>query len=134
MTDNSLKQWVVMHLKHKDLLKKEIIEIRDDEKKLFVKTSRGAWTVHVREHLDNVPLIGDDLKTMIFCFNTEKNKEWLLSHWKELKKEGVTLYFVNPSSVTERFWAITPLVHSLVADESNLRQGIQSLFETVQEV
>ena len=134
MSDNGFKQWVVMHLKHKDLFRKEITELREDDKKVFVRTEKGVWIVHVREHLvDSVP-IGDDLKTMIFCLNTSKNKEWLIKNWESVKKQGVTLYFVNPESVTDRFWAISPLVHSLVTDTSHLRQGIQSLFDTVQEV
>ncbi|RMF06147.1 hypothetical protein D6764_02990 [Candidatus Woesearchaeota archaeon] len=128
-----LKDWAVNYVKHKDIIRRQIvdIEIRDD--RLVVKEKNGSYEVLIRPVLDGfaneVPESG---KCLVVTLNSEKNMKALVVAWDAVKRiPGLTIIFVNPASDVPQYWALVPKTHAIVADESSLLQGFKSLSESV---
>ena len=67
------------------------------------------------------------------CLNSSENFSFLTKNWDkftDLKKLAV--YFVNPFSKTEKKWIIHPYTHSKITEKSSLKQGLKSMFDTVE--
>ena len=72
-------------------------------------------------------------KVFVFVHNTVKNLSVICDNWNRLVNYPMLrLYFVNPSSRYDAFWAICPFAHDRVADKSSLRQGLRAMFNTVE--
>ncbi len=127
MTD--LKQWIVQHLKYRDLLKKEIIEIiPDPEKKwdFIVKKQSGI------QHIKITPSFAIPQEpaenTILVTENTENNIQTLLKEWDQfITIPTLQIYFVGPQ---ENYWIINPYTHNKITEKASLVQGIKSMYET----
>ncbi len=131
----SLKEWVLYYLRHKDSIRREILDIAvSDNDRFVVKTVNNEWIVHVRSSLGDLPVLENSDKVLVFTLNTKNNLNFLYRHWNDFRKPNITVYFVNPGACGDKSWAINPYVHSLIADESSLMRGLESLFQTVEEL
>ncbi|MBI4139676.1 hypothetical protein HY483_01810 [Candidatus Woesearchaeota archaeon] len=130
----SLKEWVLYYLRHKDTIKREILDISVANNGFIVKTVNNEWTVQVCGSLEKFPVLESSEKVLLFTLNTKNNLNFLYKYWNDFKKPNITIYFVNPVAGGDKSWAVNPYVHSLIADDSSLMQGLESLFQTVEEV
>jgi len=68
----------------------------------------------------------------LIVFNTKENFDIIIENWDKLIKFNfLTIYFVNPFSSLDKKWIINPSVHHKICDESSLKLGLKSMFESV---
>jgi len=71
----------------------------------------------------------------VFLFNSRKNLDVIINEWDTLKDmKGLTLIFVNPFSLTETKWVLSPYLHNMMTDEHTLKTGLKSMFSMVEEI
>ena len=69
----------------------------------------------------------------IFTYNTKNNLESLISMWDSIiKYKSLSICFVNQESKLEKRWIIHPYTHNKISERSALKQGLMSLFQTVE--
>lgn len=123
-----LKEWMITFIRHKDIVQRRIKEIRETDDGFIVvyKDSQKRFII-----MPKLKLPKD--QSSIACLNTKDNLKFLLDNWKPFVDSKAMLHFVNPSSKLEKKWIITPYVHDSVADPESLKQGLNSMFDTVDE-
>jgi len=132
---HGLKEWALNYLRHRDSIRKEIVDIQPSKDSDYVvKVKTGEWFVFVRESLKDVPVVPSEFKTLFFVLNTKENVDILYKKWDSLKMPNITFYFVNPRASGDSMWAINPYVHSLIADDETLKLGLETLYQTVETV
>jgi len=127
-----LRLWAREFLRHKDVFAKKIVEIKDTPDGLEVVYKAGTERCICNKELDCSAAAEN---TKIFVLNTRKNLDTLIHNWHSLAQmPGLVIYFVNPGSMQEKKWIIQPYLHDKVADDDTLKEGLISMFETVDEV
>ncbi len=134
-----LKGWTKGFLKHKDIIKKEILDIEENKEgfDLTINTKDGK-----RKHYIILPLaeninriiekLDDDDFFGVVMLNTKDNLKVILSNWETISRfKKLCLFFVNPFSETEKKWMIFPYTHSKISDKESLESGLKSLFDSV---
>ena len=102
---------------------------------IFARLSRDSGR-------ESFPFLSDDLftqikevkeHTSIFCYHTEENFKYVVSHWNKLVELGrhFSLYFVSPSSKGDQKWVIFPFTHHQIAEGENIEMGLTSIAERV---
>ncbi|MBT4540697.1 hypothetical protein HOC35_04235 [Candidatus Woesearchaeota archaeon] len=134
---DELKEWLILFLKHKDLFYKKIVDIKEKDGILIVEQKENTQYFAILPHLDVVDKLLDDYKDKQICivtFNTKPNFDIIINSWKKLSElPMLCIYFVNPNSSTEKKWIIYPFTHSKITEHSALKQGLMTLFESVEE-
>ena len=121
-----LKQAVTAFLKARNAFTKTLQEIVDEQERFVFRHTDHDHTVIVSESLRVVTATN---KTTVACLNTQKNVDFLVSHWKDFLQPNLSVLFMNPS--TQEQWKVIPLIHDRVADKDTLREGLESLFSQV---
>ena len=68
----------------------------------------------------------------IITLNSEQNMDFLIDNWKLIiDSPELTIMFINPFSLTDHRWIIRPYVHNKITENSVLKKGIKTMFETV---
>jgi hypothetical protein len=136
LTDiNILKEWAYNYIKNKDAFLKNIISIDNAPTGLLVKYKNKDQIIITSEKLD-IKLLkkkkeSDNL--FIFTYNTKNNLESLISMWDSIiKYKSLSICFVNQESKLEKRWIIHPYTHNKISERSALKQGLMSLFQTVE--
>lgn len=141
MTDitEALKNWIIRHLKHRDVVHKKITAIEENV---------DGWTVVLRgepeKHILVIPsfeegFIGAKEKmnsahTIIATLNTKQNVDAVVTHWKDIvSNPTLHIYFINPYSLSEQKWVLCPASHDRIAERRALKRGLESLSTTVEE-
>jgi hypothetical protein len=129
-----LIKWARDFFKHKDLIRKDIIEMIQENNRLIIKfKTKTQITIpfnkledFFKEYYDKEEWIS------IITFNTKDNFDYLIHNWKRfIEYTKLTIYFINPESKTDKKWHLAPKTHSIIADPDSLKQGLESLFSTV---
>lgn len=124
-----LREWAREFLRHRDLFARKIVAINDTSSGLSVVYRDRKVDVIVCDSLAGASPSGE---AIIVVPNTRGNLDCLLKRWGEfVGHASLTIYFVNTRSQTEQKWVIRPSLHNRVADDESLRQGLMSLFSTV---
>lgn len=133
----NIQEWLINYLRNRDIFVKSIIEIKPEGNhvQVFFKQAQKDYFIspNLEEFNDNS--IDEAKFTIIVTLNTKNNFSFLQKNWKQyipLKK--LQIMFVNPLSRTEYRWVISPYTHSLISDAKSLKQGLFTIFETVEEV
>ncbi|MFH0977825.1 MAG: hypothetical protein V1837_00850 [Candidatus Woesearchaeota archaeon] len=128
-----LKEWITQFLKNRNMVFKTIESIsKHDSYDLFVKHKTKEQYIIVQPILEDPKRISGDKHILVVCFNTEENFQFLLDNWKQLAAcPNLTMYYVNPLSEPDKKWIISPYVHQAICDNTSLRTGLRSMFETV---
>lgn len=132
-----LKKWVSNFIKNKDIISGTIQKIDIREKKIYVSHKNKKQLFMIEPFLKNISTIKKDINeaedfVCIATYNTKENLDFMINNWKDLiKSQKLSIYFINPMSKTEKKWIIFPHTHDSISEKSSLRQGLLSLFNTV---
>jgi len=129
----NLKESFKRYIKNKDLIKKEIISIRDSNDGLILRYKNKKIDVLITPEVNNEKKILKKLnKRNIFLvfLNKRKNFDFLVKKWNILKNyKNLTIFFLNQNQ--EKVWAIKPYFHNKICDDSSLKKGLKTMFETL---
>lgn len=125
-----LKDWIINLVRHKDILARNIIEIIENPLTVKFKDKEIAYLTEPTLNDGLLKKIGEN--KCVVTFNTKKNFDFFAKHFNELSKfRGLVFYFINPFSNLDKKWVIHPCVHAQIADNTSLKTGLKSMFETV---
>jgi len=134
-----LKDWSFHYIKSRDVIKKEIIEIKQEKDRLLVEYKNRVHTYHIVPFIKNLNTILDNLKKdqyySIITFNSKPNLNMVISHWElMIKFQNLNVFFVNPFSSTDKKWIIHPHIHNRVCEKPALEKGLRALFDGVEAI
>ena len=132
-----LKDWALANIRHKDLLRKEIVEIEQDKQgwEFVVHSTKGDrfYCVAVKADFEEISKRAEGKQLFVVVPNTKENLAALNSSWSQLNKlDSFCVYFVNPYSLLEKFWTVCPALHEKIADKATLKKGLEAMFSTVE--
>jgi len=131
----NLKNWIIEYLKNRHLAFKNLEDISDKDDHLIVKFKDKTSKVFCTHSIEKVYVAINNASSehlIIVCYNTTENRDYLVKMWQIFTAmKFLTFYFVNPFSKLEKKWIIHPYTHSKVIEKGSIKQGIQSMFETV---
>ncbi|MBD3313383.1 hypothetical protein GF345_02990 [Candidatus Woesearchaeota archaeon] len=138
-----LAEWMLRFLKNKDLIFRRIDDIDHDREKntLAVSMKDGTSQFYLIEpFIDDSSLdsLLDKMKDQEACslviYNTKENLDVVTKNWDRLARfrRDFSISFINPFSRTEKRWVVYPATHSLVTDESKIKQSLKVLFSNVE--
>lgn len=133
----NLKQWTVEFIKHKDLIQKSILDIKENDV-IHVKSKDKEQVYVVQSEVDCFQEVLDfaekDMWVVMVCYNTKQNFDKLIKNWENLVKfRKLSVMFVNPESNKDKKWIIYPSTHNSICDASSLKTGLESMFAMVDE-
>ena len=130
-----LQDWSQNYFKSRDAFKKEIISIEKiDMGIIIIFKDRKERIICMPDlsNLNNYDLSGN---ITIITLNNKLNIEKLYTLWKKfITFSSLKIYFINPFSSLDKKWIISPQVHAKICDDSSLKTGFKSMFETVEEL
>ena len=132
-----LREWAVSYVNHRDMLTKNIINIKEEQDKVIVKFKDKEQIFLIRPTADDSVIqgINKDKNIGIIMLNSKENLDFLMNKWNKLIKfDKLTIFFVNPFSELEKKWFISPYVHNKICDKDSLKLGLKTMFETVESI
>ncbi len=133
-----LKDWTTEFLRHKDIINKSIVEIKEKDNVLIVKYKEKKQTFIIEPETNSfskiIELSEKGEYVSLICLNTRENLNNLIKYWEKLAKSPkISIYFVNPESNFDRKWIIFPHTHNMISDQDSLKTGLEALFANVEE-
>lgn len=129
----------MLNVKNKDLFLKKIIKLTEDVGgfDFVVEYADKKQYFIVRPLLENIDDIlkkmGTDGHFAIIVLNKRDNLNMVIKNWSKLIEfKNLCIYFVNPSSSTDKKWVIFPYTHNKICERSSLELGLKSMFEIVE--
>ncbi len=132
-----VKEWAIGYVKHRDILTKNIIDIKEEPDRVIVKFKDKEQVFLIRPTADDsfIQEISRDKDIGIVMINSKENLDLLIKSWSKLIKfEKLTLFFINPFSELDIKWFISPYVHDKICDNDSLKIGLKTMFETVEPI
>ena len=132
-----LREWAVGYVKHRDILAKNITNIKEEQDMVIVKFRDKEQIFLIRPTADDpvTEEINKEKNICVVMLNSKENFNFLINKWNKLIKfEKLTLFFVNPFSEPDKKWFISPYVHNKICDEDSLKLGLKTMFETVETI
>ncbi len=127
-----LKEWVVHHIKQKDLVKKDLISYKEEKDRVlcdYKEGRKGAYHFGENLELSKIKAVKQDETATFVCLCNEHNFKILVNNWGLFKqKTNLTFIFLNPN-IAEK-WIIKPHVHAKIADPKTLKQGLRTMYDT----
>lgn len=132
-----LREWALVRIRHKDILKREITSIEQDKQgwQLIVreKTEDKYYLIAKKADFIAAAKKGEGKKVFVVVPSTKENLEALFSCWKELLSfPNFCITFANPYSLSETSWSVCPVVHERITEKAVLRKGLKAMFSTVE--
>jgi len=124
-------EWAKLYLKHKDIVKKNIIDIKEDNNSLFIETKEGKELGICSEDLPiDIPNLEQYNKLYIFVKHKKENLNALIQRWEELTHIKILLiFFVDYKK--DKKWIISPFSHSKVASD-NIEKSLKALYSNAE--
>jgi len=132
-----LREWTVSYAKHKDILTKNITNIKEEQDRVIVKFNDKEQVFLIKPTADDsvIQEINKDKNIGIVMLNSKENLDFLIKNWSKLIKfEKLTLFFINPFSEPDKKWLISPYIHNKICDKDSLKLGLKTMFETVESI
>lgn len=134
-----LTEWAANYFKHRDILTEKIEKIKTVKEGLQVINKDGTEKyILIAPFLSEFKPLLQDIEgkdIAIVVFNNRDNFNAMLNEWDELvKHQKLSVIFVNPFSMTDTKWLISPYFHNKIADPESLKSGLKSLFSSVEEI
>ena len=127
-----LKEWVIHHVKQKDLVKKDLVSYKEEKDRVvcdYKEGRKGTYYCSENLELSKMKAVKDDETVNFVCVCNEHNFKILVSNWDLFKtKQNLTFIFLNPG--LEEKWIIKPFVHAKIADPVTLKQGLRTMYDT----
>ncbi len=130
-----IKEWTIGYVKHRDILTKNIIDIKEEPDRVIVKFKEKEQVFLIRPTINDSVIKEVNKNISIVMLNSKENLDFLMNKWNKLIKfEKLTLFFINPFSEPDKKWFISPYIHNKICDEDSLRLGLKTMFETVEAI
>ena len=132
-----IREWAVGYVKHRDILTKNIINIKEEQDKVIVEFKDKEQVFLIRPIINDsvIQEINKDENIGIVTLNSKENLDFLTKNWNKLIKfERLALFFINPFSEPDNKWFISPYVHDRICDNDSLKLGLKTMFETVETI
>lgn len=130
-----LREWIIGYVKHRDILNKNIIDIKEELDRVVVEFKDKEQVFLIRPTADDsvIQEVNKDKNIGIVMLNSKENLDFLIKNWSKLIKfEKLTIFFINPFSGLDTKWFISPYVHDRICDKDSLKLGLKTMFETVE--
>ncbi len=125
--------WAESYFRSRDAFHKKILSIEKINNGLIITFKDKKETILAILDLSQVKERDIKENTTLITLNNRKNVDYLHYNWPKLANiSSFKIYFINPFSTLEKRWIINPHIHSKICDESTLRAGLLSMFETVE--
>jgi len=132
-----LREWTVSYVKHRDMISKNIINIKQEQDKVVVELKDKEQVFLIRPIINDsvIQEINKDENIGIVTLNSKENFDFLIKNWNKLIKfEKLTIFFINPFSELDTKWFVSPYVHDRICDNDSLKLGLKTMFETVETI
>lgn len=134
---DTLTDWTEQYLKNKDLLTKSITSITKHDNGWTFTIIRKDGHQHVLVATtfthDLLTKLAPDLNACIVLLNTHKNIEHVAEHWNQLiTYPKLSLVFANPNASGDKRWSIFPHTHDKIIERKTLKNGLESLYLSVE--
>ncbi|MBN1502685.1 hypothetical protein JW930_04010 [Candidatus Woesearchaeota archaeon] len=129
-----LVSWTLLYVKNKDILQKKLLDYSVQDNALICNYTYGKHTYYIHKTLNEslINNLNNEYITLV-CLNTKKNLLFVVKHWSKLIKYcKLSIVYANPE-MNEK-WVLHPYTHNRIADANSLKIGLQTMFESVQEV
>lgn len=127
---DSLKEWTINFVKHKDIFAKKLKEYEEKKDQIVFHFKDNNKIFLVKPLLDEETFgfLKEDFSRAIVCSADRKNLKFLIDNWDKFKDaKSFTLIFANPE--TNAKWLLNPKTHNDICDEESLVQGLESMYE-----
>lgn len=132
-----LREWTVSYVKHRDIIAKNITNIKEEQDRVVVKLKDKEQVFLIKPTVDDsfIQEINKDKNIGIVMLNSKENLDFLIKNWSKLIKfEKLAIFFINPFSEPDKKWFISPYVHNKICDKDSLKLGLKTMFETVEAI
>lgn len=132
-----LKTWMTDYEKHRDIIKKDIIDIKNhNDYDLMIQYKNKEKYILTVPTLKNAKSLRFRLKKKdqitLIAINSKENIDFLIDNWKFfIDLPELTIIFINPFSETDSRWIIKPSIHNMITENESLKIGIKSISSTV---
>jgi hypothetical protein len=129
-------EWAEGYLRHRDLVLNRMRDMKIERGRIVIANKDGSTEVATAlPELSKMDIDSVKLPTIFVTLNRKENLKFLTDSWKAISAvKEISIIFINPDSELETKWIIRPYVHSRVCDDSSLKIGLKSMFETVDEI
>ncbi len=127
-----LTEWVKNYVRHKDLILKRIISMEEKGDRITVKYKDKTTSYEPMASLKDFEKASDE--ATIITFNTQDNFQQLLKGWARLVAKKLVIVMINPLSKLDNKWVIAAHIHDRICDKASFKQGMQTMFETVEPI
>ena len=138
MTDwlETIMGWGASYMKHRDLVACKIRDLKVGKDRIDVMNKDGSQELVLGlPDLSKLDPASVKLPTIFITMNKKENLKFLIDEWKKLSAvKEISIIFINPDSQLDTKWIIRPFVHARVCDDKTLKQGLKSMFDTVDEI
>jgi len=127
-----LKEWALNYFRYRKSAMGEDYEIVDaGEDRVELRHKDATELVLCTESLGKPgKFIG---KLTIVTLNKSPNVEFLTKNWKDFCIQGLRIYFTDPKNPHQK-WVISPLLHSKICEDGNLKASLKSMFSAATQV
>ncbi len=134
--NKTIIEWAENYLRYRDLAQNKIREMKPEKDRIVVLHKDGSREMVISApdlpKLDPKAVSGP---TIFVTLNKKENLKFLADNWKVLSAvKEISVIFINPDSQLDTKWIIRPFVHNRICDDSSLKLGLKSMFETVDEI
>ena len=138
-----LTEWTLHYIKNKDILLKNIEKIEEKKDRIYVTYRNKKSFFYICPQLNNLKEVLDELtkeikeyQPVLVMLNSKNNFDVLIKNWNIFVDfhPMFLVIFSNPDSKLDTKWIIFPGTHNMIADSKSLKNGLKSMFETVEEV
>ncbi len=129
------KEWFLNYIRHRDIVEKTIINIKESKDKIFIEYKNKTTKVIIMPLVNGVDGLLEELnaseEVTLVTLNNKKNLRSIIGVWEKLSAYSkFRIMFVNPKENEK--WIINPYTHSKISP--NIEKGLKGLFETINEV
>ncbi|MBW3012498.1 hypothetical protein KY311_04890 [Candidatus Woesearchaeota archaeon] len=139
-----LKEWAKTYFLNKDILRgnKPTVEEKHDYI-LITNQDKSHVILIVKEQVSELSSVMKRFqelekehnaeKLTLVLYNKKENVDLIVKSWAELiKNPKLTVVLANPH--TNNKWVLTPHIHNKIADIKNLKNGLLSMYGSVEPV
>ncbi len=130
MDEFDLKQWTIFFVRNKDIFEKKLERFEDEDTFITFYFKDRIVTYLVLEYLDDSSLkfCHKDGYKSIVCQASKKNLKFIVDNWNDFKKVK-DLIIILADVEGNRRMMLKPHIHDLISDSSNLKAGLESVYD-----
>ncbi|MBI2575033.1 hypothetical protein HYV82_04055 [Candidatus Woesearchaeota archaeon] len=125
-----LTEWAKNYIRHKDIVLKRIVSMEEKGGRITVRYKDRTASYEPMASMKDFEKASNE--ATIITFNTQDNLQQLLKGWARLVAKKLVVVMINPLSKLDNKWVIAAHIHDRICDKASFKQGMQTMFETVE--